>query len=152
MYIWKSIPRNNQDLFSLFSCNYLSSFCFRSKISIFKSFIPLYRISILPNSNNVVHIPLPQGNENTLDDAVELEMKNFIGGKSSRKLQCCHFFSCCSHMEQKIVKYSFNVLEKKSHSVDDFDQEIIIKRLNNIEQSMVRLERLVLELNQRRNE
>lgn len=55
-------------------------------------------------------------------------------------------------MEQKIVKYSFNVLEKKSHSVDDFDQEIIIKRLNNIEQSMVRLERLVLELNQRRNE
>lgn len=87
----------------------------RSRISLFQHFIPLYKVSVLPNIRNqvLIHLP-PAESDNKLADIES----------NSKLLECissCLFFgNRCSSMEPKIVKYSWKVLDKK---VNDFYEE-----------------------------
>lgn len=114
----------------------------RSRISLFKDFIPMYKVSVLPNVHNQVLIPIPPDASNNKLTTIE---------SNSRTLECvssCLYFgNQCSRMEPKIVKYSWHVLEKKVNEFDDEKEKIdlknqisfIEKRLTDINDKLTRL-------------
>lgn len=110
----------------------------RSRISIFKSFIPLYQVSILPNRNNHIHIHIPaEKNSNRGGDLRSMENN----GEMLDCLSPC-LFPCgtCAQMESKIVKYSMQLLEKKRcDEAEESEKEALLSRLRKMENMLTEL-------------
>lgn len=104
----------------------------RSRISIFKKFIPLYRVSILPNRNNQIHIHIPTDkNASAGDDLRSMENNDELLTCGS---PCSFAGGSCSKMEPKIVKYSLQLLDKKRcDQVEEREKEDLLNRLKRME-------------------
>lgn len=110
----------------------------RSRISIFKEFIPLYRVSILPNRNNQIHIHIPK--EKSVSGGDDLRSMENNAELLTCILPCSFPCGSCTRMEPKIVKYSLQLLEKKRCDlVEDNEKEQLLKRL-------IRMEAMLTEL------
>lgn len=104
----------------------------RSRISIFKKFIPLYRVSILPNRNNQIHIHIPvDKNARRGDDLQSIENNDELMTCGS---PCLFPGGSCSKMEPKIVKYSLQLLDKKRcDQAEEREKEDLLNRLRKME-------------------
>lgn len=106
-------------------------------MKVFPEFLPLNMITVLPNSNNKVVIPLPSGDErinyantHSLEDGGNVRQ---LEGKV-RALNCCIGIRC-SRMEMKIVKYAKHVLDIKDRDLKEHrERETMQQRIINIEQ------------------
>lgn len=98
----------------------------------------MYRVSILPNRNNQIHIHIPvEKNANGVEDLRAMENNDSL-------LACvapCSFpGGSCSKMEPKIVKYSLQLLEKKRcDDAEESEKEELVNQLRRIEARLMEL-------------
>lgn len=110
----------------------------RSRISIFKEFIPLYRVSILPNRSNQIHIHILADKSTISRDDLRSMENN--GGLLSCVSPCSFPGGSCSQMESKIVKYSLQLLDKKRcDQAEESEKEELLNRLTKIEEMLAEL-------------
>lgn len=109
-------------------------------MNVFPEFLPLNMLTVLPNSNNQVVIPLtPADHHHHHPHHYHLEE----GGINYRQLEgtvralnCCIGIRCSS-MEVKIVKYAKHVLDIKDRDLkEQKEREVMQQRIINIEQRM----------------
>ena len=102
-------------------------------MNVFPDFLPLNMLTVLPNSNNQVVIPLtPQCdlNHQSIEDGFS-NYRNLEG--TVRALNCC-FGIRCSSMEMKIVKYAKHVLDVKERDLKELEEKAVMQnRIINIE-------------------
>lgn len=103
-------------------------------MNVFPEFLPLNMLTVLPNSNNQVVIPLTGGDDvhqkhlQTLEDGNYRQLEGTV-----RALNCCIGIRC-SNMEMKIVKYAKHVLDIKDRNLKEHkEREIMQQRIINIE-------------------
>lgn len=113
-------------------------------MNVFPEFLPLNMLTVLPNSNNKVLIPIvPQ---------VDVKRSAAESGYSSyrslergfRAMNCC-FGMRCSRMEVKIVKYAKQVLDIKGRHFEEQQEKLamtqrIIKIENRIDEMLTKLD------------
>lgn len=110
----------------------------RSRTSIFKKFIPLYRISILPNRSNEIHIHTPA--DKNVSNGGDLRSMENNEGLLNCLMPYSFLSSSCSKMEPKIVKYSLQLLDKKRcDEAEEFEKEELLNRMNRIESMLTEL-------------
>lgn len=106
-------------------------------MNVFPEFLPLNMLSVLPNSNNQVVIPitahgdLKRQQQQSLEDG-NTNFRQLEG--TVRALNCCIGIRCSS-MEVKIVKYAKHVLDIKDRDIKEHkEKEIMQQRIIKIEQ------------------
>lgn len=101
----------------------------RSRISVFKTFIPTYKIRVKPNDNNQILV------ETFASDSKKDMIENDFA-----PVECISGCPCagrCSRMEKKIIKLASNVLEKiKREKYEEAEKEHYKNRIVNIEASL----------------
>lgn len=113
----------------------------RSRISLFKSFLPLYKVSVQPNASNQVLIHIPLNKNSEPEEAEPLILRT-----EAKLLGCSK--PCCSAMEQKIVKDSIRLIDRKLYAENDDDERtLILNRLNQIEKSLEKVVEAINQLN-----
>lgn len=119
-----------------------------SLMNVFPEFLPLNMLTVLPNSNNKVLIPiLPQIDSKRV--AIESGYSSYRNlERGFRAMNCC-FGMRCSRMEVKIVKYAKHVLDIKGRDFEEQQEKLvmqqrIIKIENRIDEMFTKLE-LILE-------
>lgn len=129
----------------LCSCNFLLRKWSSSMMNVFPEFLPLNMLTVLPNSNNQVVIPLTpadhhhhhhRGGHHHHQQLEEggINYRQLEG--TVRALNCC-FGIRCSSMEVKIVKYAKHVLDIKDRDLkEQKEREQMQQRIINIEQRM----------------
>lgn len=111
----------------------------RSRISVFKKFIPMYRVSILPNRSNEIQIHFPADkNINGVDrDLRSIENNEEVLTCAS---PCSFPGGSCTKMEPKIVKYSLQLLDKKRcDQAEESGKEELLNRLSRMEAMLTEL-------------
>lgn len=111
-------------------------------MNVFPEFLPLNMLTVLPNANNQVVIPITapgdlkrhqQQQQQSLEDGIT-NYRQLEG--TVRALNCC-FGIRCSSMEVKIVKYAKHVLDIKDRDVKEHkEKEVMQQRIINIETSI----------------
>lgn len=105
-------------------------------MKVFPEFLPMNMITVLPNSNNKVVIPLAKTDDRFVQtNPLSIEDGNVrqLEGKV-RALNCCIGIRC-SRMEMKIVKYAKHVLDIKDRDLKEHkERETMQQRIINIEQ------------------
>lgn len=104
-------------------------------MKVFPEFLPMNMITVLPNSNNKVVIPLAtaderfvQSNPQSIEDGNVRQLEGKV-----RALNCCIGIRC-SRMEMKIVKYAKHVLDIKDRDLKEHkERETMQQRIINIE-------------------
>ncbi|XP_072941868.1 transient receptor potential cation channel protein painless [Epargyreus clarus] len=129
--LWSWLPSYLQEL-TFIKPEMLCIRPFARRISLFPTFLPLYRIVVKPNRDNIIEIPQPSapymiGNDN----------KDIETGK------CC--FNCCQayKLDRKIVKNAKTIINKRSQ-VSELEQ--ISNKLNEYEEKMTSLEDTLLKI------
>lgn len=118
----------------------------RSKINVFKMFIPAYRIHVKPNDNNLIFIETAEtASENGL-------LKKENSDHDLASVGCMNGCLCaghCSRMEKKIIKLASAVLEKvRNEKEEAAEREQYKNKIENIEASLHDLtEKLKILLN-----
>lgn len=103
-------------------------------MNLFPDFLPLNMLTVLPNSNNQVVIPISSESLMKLDNIEETVNSNYRQLEFSvRALNCC-FGIKCSRMEVKIVKYAKHVLDIQYRNIEDE------RNRQDMKQRMVRIE------------
>lgn len=114
----------------------------RARISIFKTLISGYKVRIRPNDNNQIKAQLRNAKNVDARDA-KIDARNQL-----KVLECCGCHSClgnCLRMDKKIVKLSFQILEKiRAEQDEENDKEELKIRIQSIESS---LEKIMSKLN-----
>lgn len=103
-------------------------------MNVFPEFLPLNILTVLPNSNNQVVIPLTVAGDLKRQQQQNLEEGNYRQLEGTvRALNCC-FGIRCSSMEVKIVKYAKHVLDIKDRDLKDHkEKEVMQQKIINIE-------------------
>lgn len=115
----------------------------RSRISLFKSFLPLYKVSVQPNAGNQVLIHVPLSKNSQPEEAEPLILR-----ENAKLLGCSK--QCCASMEQKLVKDSLRLIDRKLYADNDDDERtLILNRLNRIERKLEEFTEAINQLNQR---
>lgn len=126
------------------SCNFLLRKWSSSMMNVFPEFLPLNMLTVLPNSNNQVVIPLTPADQHRHHHHHHQQQHHLEeGGINYRQLEgtvralnCC-FGIRCSSMEVKIVKYAKHVLDIKDRDLkEQKEREQMQQRIVNIEQRM----------------
>lgn len=106
-------------------------------MNLFPDFLPLYMLTVLPNSNNQVVIPISSQSLTKLDNIEEAINSNFRQlDFSVRALNCC-FGIKCSRMEVKIVKYAKHVIDvQHRHIEEERDRRDMKQRMFRIEEKI----------------
>lgn len=121
-----------------------------SLMNVFPEFLPLNMLTVLPNSNNKVLIPIsPQiDSKRTALEAGYSSYRSLERG--FRAMSCCFGMRCFgSRMEVKIVKYAKHVLDIKGRDFEEQQEKLImqqriIKIENRIDEMFTKLE-VILE-------
>lgn len=88
-------------------------------MNLFPDFLPLNMLTVLPNSNNQVVIPISSQSLTKLNNIEEAINANYRQlDFSVRALNCC-FGIKCSRMEVKIVKYAKHVLDVQYRDMEE---------------------------------
>lgn len=114
----------------------------------FPDYLPLHKLSVLPNANNIVRIPIKREKYQLFDDD-DIEDPT----KTSKSLDCplslslCCMFGNqrCSRMEKKIVKYAKLVLDSKDRENEqEAERNELQRRIGNIENRIEQILQIVL--------
>lgn len=109
-------------------------------MNLFPDFLPLNMLTVLPNSNNQVVIPISSESLMKLDNIEETTSSNYRQLEFSvRALNCC-FGIKCSRMEVKIVKYAKHVLDIQYRNIEDESNR------QEMQQRMVRIEERINDM------
>lgn len=115
-------------------------------ISVFPDYLPLKKLSVLPNANNIVRIPIKREKFQLYDDD---DIEDPL--KTSKSLDCpmplCCIFGSqrCARMEKKIVKYAKCVLDSKDSETELENERIELhRRIGNIENRIEQILQIVL--------
>ncbi|KAG4068728.1 hypothetical protein HA402_002419 [Bradysia odoriphaga] len=117
-------------------------------ISVFPDYLPLKKLSVLPNANNLVRIPIKREKYQLFDDD---DIEDPI--KTSKSLDCplnlslCCIFGNqrCSRMEKKIVKYAKLVLDSKNRENElEIERNELQRRIGNIENRIEQILQIVM--------
>lgn len=105
----------------------------RSRISLFKEFLPLHRVSVQPNAGNQVLIHVPLSKASTPGDVETMSLR-----EEAPLVGCSKH--CCSMMERKIVKGAIQLLDRQQHGQNEDDQlELILSRIKRLDEAVAEL-------------
>lgn len=117
-------------------------------ISVFPDYLPLKKLSVLPNVNNVVRIPVKREKFQLFDDDdIEDPIKTSKSLDCPMSLSLCCIFGNqrCSRMEKKIVKYAKLVLDSKDKEKEfENERNELQRRIGNIENRIEQILKIVL--------
>lgn len=131
-----------------FSCNGILQRWTSTWISVFPDYLPLKKLSVLPNVNNVVRIPIKKEKFQLFDDDdIEDPIKHSKSLDCPMNISLCCIFGNqrCSRMEKKIVKYAKNVLDSKDRENEsENERNELQKRIVNIEKRIEQILQIVM--------
>lgn len=126
--LYLSLLTNVSTIYYFSHLNFMKYFA-RSRLGVFKKSIPSYLVRVKPNDQNHIYVETVGTNDKPERNTIKNET---IGCFASG----C-FFRGCSRMEKKIIKLSFNILEKRrQEKFEELEKEHLIHRIHCIENSL----------------